>query len=447
MTTAIDSVELTRVGPGTVMGQLMREYWIPAVMGSEVTRGGPPLRLMLLGEKLIAFRDSAGRVGVMDHRCPHRCASLFLGRNEGGGIRCIYHGWKFDVSGKCLDMPNVPPHQDFKHKVKAKAYPAIERAGMVWVYMGSRAQSPPLPAFEILDVPDDEVGVLLIQRDCNYLQALEGDIDTSHFGFLHAGHVDPDALAEQDPIHHTVAIRAPEYHIADTAWGTTYAGHRSAGPGRISWRFGNFIFPFWTQVPNGEIGRHVQIRGWVPLDDEHTMYCVLWWKRGISAMTQQAPTFKDGTPIGGMGRRNDFLPNTTDWLGRWRLAANASNDWGMNRAAQHDDVIYSGIDSIHLQDQAVTESMGAILDHSLEHLAPSDQMITRTRCRLLLAARALRDKGVLPPGSEDGEVFRDARGGYFVSDAAREWRDAYTEQLALASRPGRRDRPVSAGRP
>src|SRR5262249_16374331 len=206
MTTAIDSAELTRVGPGTVMGQLMREYWIPALMGSEVTRGGPPMRLMLLGEKLIAFRDSAGRVGVMDHRCPHRCASLFLGRNEEGGIRCIYHGWKFDVSGECLDMPNVPPHQDFKHKVKAKAYPTIERAGMVWVYMGSRAQSPPLPGFEILDVPDDEVGVLLIQRDCNYLQALEGDIDTSHFGFLHAGQVDPDALAEQDPIHHTVAI-------------------------------------------------------------------------------------------------------------------------------------------------------------------------------------------------------------------------------------------------
>ena len=154
---------------------------------------------MLLGEKLIAFRDSSGRVGVMDHRCPHRCASLFLGRNEEGGIRCIYHGWKFDVSGKCLDMPNVPPHQDFKHKVKAKAYRAVERAGMVWVYMGSGAKAPPLPAFEILDVPDDEVGVSLIQRDCNYLQALEGDIDTSHFGFLHAGHVDPDDLGEDDP--------------------------------------------------------------------------------------------------------------------------------------------------------------------------------------------------------------------------------------------------------
>jgi phthalate 4,5-dioxygenase oxygenase subunit len=188
-------------------------------------------------------------------------------------------------------------------------------------------------------------------------------------------------------------------------------------------------------VPNGEFGSHVQLRGWVPLDDEHTMYCVLWWKGGVSAMTQQAPAFKDGTPVGGMGRRNDFLPNTTDWLGRWRLAANAGNDWHIDRAAQHDNAIYSGIDSIHLQDQAVTESMGAILDHTLEHLAPSDQMITRTRRRLLLAARALRDNGVPPPGVENVEVFRDARGGYFMSNDSGGWQDAYAEQLALAWRP------------
>jgi len=438
MTTAIESVELTRVGPGTVMGQLMREYWIPALMSSELTRGGAPVRLMLLGEKLIAFRDSAGRVGVMDHRCPHRCASLFLGRNEDGGLRCIYHGWKFDVAGNCLDMPNVLPHQDFKHKVKAKAYPAVERAGMVWVYMGARAEAPPLPGLEILDCADDEVGSLLIQRNCNYLQALEGDIDTSHFGFLHAGHVDAAELGADDPILHTVAIRAPEYHIADTAWGTTYAGYRAAGAGRTSWRFGNFLFPFWTQVPNGEFGSHVQVRGWVPLDDEHTMYCVLWWKRGISAMTQRDPAFRDGTPIGGMGRGNDFLPNTTDWLGRWRLAANAGNDWDLDRAAQRDNTIYSGIESIHLQDQAVTESMGAILDHSHEHLAPSDQMITRTRRRLLMAARALRDRSEPPPGAANAEVFRDARGGYFVADDAGGWQDAYAGQLALASRPSSR---------
>src|SRR5579871_5719239 len=202
MTSASEGVELTRVGPGTVMGDLMREYWIPAAISSEVAAGGTPLRLKLLGEKLIAFRDDKGRAGVMDHRCPHRCASLFLGRNEPGGIRCVYHGWKFDVAGRCIDMPNVTPQQDFKDKVKAKAYPAVERAGMIWVYMGTRMPVPPLPDFEILGVPDDEVGTLLIQRDCNYLQALEGDIDTSHFGFLHAGHVDPDDVPEDHPIRH-----------------------------------------------------------------------------------------------------------------------------------------------------------------------------------------------------------------------------------------------------
>jgi hypothetical protein len=284
---------------------------------------------------------------------------------------------------------------------------------MVWVYMGVRAEAPPLPSFEVLGVPDDEVGALLIQRNCNYLQALEGDIDTSHFGFLHAGHVDADDLADDDPILHTVAIRTPEYHVADTGWGTTYAGYRTAGPGRTSWRFGNFLFPFWAQVPNGQFSSHLQVRGWIPLDDEHTMYCVLWWKRGASAMTRGDPAYKDGAPIGGMGRRNDFLPNTSDWLGRWRLAANESNDWRIDRAAQRDGTIYTGIESIHLQDQAVTESMGTIMDHTLEHLAPSDLMIARTRRRLLSAARALRDNGVLPPGAGDTNVFRDARGCFF----------------------------------
>jgi len=124
MTTAREGQELTQVGPGTAMGELMRQYWIPAALSSELERDAAPVRLMLLGEKLIAFRDSGGRVGVMDHRCPRRCASLFLGRNEGGGIRCIYHGWKFDVAGNCVEMPSVPPPQDFKQKVKAKAYRA-----------------------------------------------------------------------------------------------------------------------------------------------------------------------------------------------------------------------------------------------------------------------------------------------------------------------------------
>src|SRR6195256_6062203 len=135
MTTAKEAGELTRVGPGSVMGELMRCYWIPALMSSELARDGAPVRLMLLGEKLIAFRDSEGRVGVMDHRCPHRCASLFLGRNEEGGIRCVYHGWKYDVDGNCVDAPNLAGNPDFKNRIKAKAYQTEERNGLVWVYM------------------------------------------------------------------------------------------------------------------------------------------------------------------------------------------------------------------------------------------------------------------------------------------------------------------------
>src|SRR5256885_10537768 len=234
MSKATDGLELTRVGPGTVMGDLMRCYWIPALMSSELMTDGAPVRLMLLGEKLIAFRDSAGRIGVMDHRCPHRCASLFLGRNEDGGLRCIYHGWKFDVAGNCLDMPSTPP-PGFKEKVKAKAYRVIERAGVVWVYMGEAKELPPLPGFEILDMPDDEIRVSFIQRDCNYLQALEGEIDTAHFGFLHAGHVDIAEVADDEPLRHTVTDRAPRYHMTDTPWGTQYAGYRPAGPGSTYW--------------------------------------------------------------------------------------------------------------------------------------------------------------------------------------------------------------------
>jgi phthalate 4,5-dioxygenase len=446
MTTAKESAELTRIGPATVMGQLMRHYWIPAALSSELTRDGPPLRLMLLGEKLIAFRDSTGRVGIMDHRCPHRCASLFLGRNEANGIRCVYHGWKFDVEGKCVDMPSVPPHQDFKHKVRARAYKAIERAGVVWVYMGAAAEPPPMPALEILLMPDDEVGVRCIQRGCSYLQALEGDIDTSHFAFLHAGHVDPDDVPEDHPIRHTVANRAPEYHVADAPWGTQYAAYRSAGAGRTSWRFANFLFPFWTQQPQGEFAEHVHARAWVPLDDTLAMFYYLWWKAGTSSMARSRPALKDGKPFGGDGPDPEFLPNTTDWLGRWRLAANENNDWLIDRDAQRNNSIYTGIQNIHLQDQAVTESMGAVTDHGFEHLAPSDQMITRTRRRLLMAARALYENGVLPPGVESAEVFRDARSGYFITDEQRSWQEIYASQLAASVRPPRPRHAVSRPR-
>jgi phthalate 4,5-dioxygenase oxygenase subunit len=428
----IDSEELTRVGPGTVMGNFMRQYWIPAARSRELAADGTPMRLMLLGEKLVAFRDSSGRVGVMDHQCPHRCASLVLARNEHDGLRCIYHGWKFDVDGNCVDMPSVPASQDFKEKVKANAYKAVDRNGVIWVYMGEHQSSPPpMPMVEATLLEEDDADIFFIMRRCNWLQALEGDIDTSHFGFLHVGHLDPDEVPDGHPLQHTAGERAPEYHVRDTPWGTTYAAYRTIKPETIYWRFANYMFPFWTQTPQGEFPRNIQARAWVPLDDEHVMM-IFWRKR--NGVPQSGLPLKNGKPLGGSKPSPEFLPDTTEWLGRYRVKNEELNDWLIDREAQRTNRIYSGIDHIGMQDQAVTESMGAITDHSREHLGPGDLMIARTRRRALQAARAFRDGTPAPGSYAVPEVMMAARSGYFEMHASVEWQKAYTDMMRSAVR-------------
>ncbi|MEZ5654022.1 MAG: Rieske 2Fe-2S domain-containing protein [Burkholderiaceae bacterium] len=433
-----DSDDLTRVGPGTVMGEFMRQYWIPAAMSSELDADGDPMRLVLLGEKLVAFRDSEGRVGVMDHLCPHRCASLFLGRNEENGLRCVYHGWKFDFQGRCVDMPSVPSHQDFKEKVHAKAYRTHEANGLIWVYMGDREPAPVPPHIEASLLPGEQLEISFIQRECNYLQALEGDIDTSHFGFLHVGHLDPADVPEGHPLQYTADDRAPQYQVRDTGWGTSYGAFRTIerdGKENIYWRFSNFMFPFWTQTPQGEFAIHVHARAWVPMDDTHTMFVSLRWKAPNPPASALRSPLKTGEPLGGARPNSVYLPNTTDWYGRWRLEANEHNDWLIDRDAQKSNRIYSGIDNIFLQDQAVTESMGGITDHGFEHLGPGDLMIARTRRRLLQAARAFRDGKGPVPGVDDPEVFMQSRSGYFLADPATDWLEAFEAQVSTATRP------------
>lgn len=424
MTTARESELLTRVGPGTPMGRLMREYWVPAVKSSELIADGDPMRFRLLGEDLIAFRDTQGRVGIMDHRCPHRCASLFFGRNEEGGIRCVYHGWKFDIEGNCLDMANVPPHQDFKHKVHAKAYRVSERSGLVWVYMGEREAAPPFPEIEVATQTDVEI--MFIQRDCNWLQALEGDIDTSHLGFLHLGAVTKGSFVGSND-ENVVANRTPEYICEETPFGTTYGAFRPSEDGNTYWRFAHFVFPFWTMPPINPFEINMITRAWVPIDDTHMMFIMLNHKdsrpgaraqvTGVSALPSPAAVTER------------FLPNTTDWLGRWRLRANRDNDYQIDREVQRTQT-YTGIEGIHLQDQAVTESMGGITDHTFEHLAPSDIMITKTRRRLLSALQAYERDGILPPGVENPTVQAGQRGGSFVADRSLEWKEAYGARVA-----------------
>ncbi len=428
-----DSEALTRVGPGTPMGEMMRQYWIPAAMSSELAADGAPVRLKLLGEKLIAFRDTSGRVGILDHRCPHRSASLFYGRNEGGGLRCVYHGWKYAVDGACLDMPNLPPHQSFCDKVRAKAYRVHERNGLIWVYMGGRATPPP-PAYEAALLEESDVRISFALRMCNWMQALEGDIDTSHFSFLHFGGVGGDEVAPDDVARVIVSDRAPEYRAAETGWGMMYGAFRPVADASRYWRVAHFMFPFWSLPPHGDMKDHIWARAWVPLDDTHTMFVELSWNQRTPGLR----TLRDGTPIPGTAAPMELEPNTTDWLGRFRPAVNASNDYRIDRAAQRADS-FTGIPGIFHQDQAMTESMGAIVDRSLEHLGPSDTMITQTRRRLLGAARALADDGTPPPGVDDPAVFLEARGGDMVIGEADDWIKAYARLKATLDDPtGRR---------
>src|SRR5205809_3753015 len=203
-----DNELLTRVGPGTPMGELLRQYWIPAVLSDELPRkDGPPMRLRLLNEDLILFRDTGGRVGLLGDHCPHRGASLFYGRNEDEGLRCVYHGWKFDVTGRCVDMPSEPAESSFRGKVRAVAYPCVERAGLVWAYLGGRETPPPLPDLEPAMLADSSVQIY--QRECNWVQALEGDIDTCHTVFLHLGSAGANEVTPGTGAHHAPSDRAP----------------------------------------------------------------------------------------------------------------------------------------------------------------------------------------------------------------------------------------------
>ena len=241
----------------------------------------------------------------MDHRCPHRCASLFYGRNEEGGIRCVYHGWKFDAEGNCLDMPNLPPEQDFRHKVHAKAYKVAERAGVIWVYMGERESAPPMPEIEATLLPESDLSITFTQRECNWLQALEGDIDTSHFSWLHVGTVQPEQVDPDNWLMYQVNNRAPDYHVTDTDWGTMYCAYRPAEDDRTYWRFAHFVFPFWTFIPQGDFMDRVIARAWVPMDDTHVMFVGFSWKQA-----SRTAALAGGAPIPGSTPAPELQPNT-----------------------------------------------------------------------------------------------------------------------------------------
>jgi phthalate 4,5-dioxygenase len=402
---------ITQIGPGTVMGGLMREYWLPAMLSEELPRADcPPVRVLLLGERLVGFRDTSGRAALIDHLCPHRGAGLYFGRNEEDGIRCVYHGWKFDREGNCVDMPSEPNEASFKSRIKAKAYPCVERAGIVWTYMGPRSEPPPLPDIEATLLPEGHCATTMYMRPCNWLQALEGDIDTAHSAFLHQGARRPEDVAEGSFAHYEVKTRAAQFTQLDTDYGAIYGAKRPADPGNAYWRIGEFLFPFWTQPPPGLLGQKILSTAWVPMDDSHTMVFGVADNSTISGRTTSRPQV-------GPGSEDFYAESNSGWYGRYPMRQNEENDYFIDRDAQAAMASYSGIPGNAVpEDTAVQVAMGPVLDRELEHLGTTDLMIIRVRHRLLEASRALADKKTVPPGVDDPEVYRVRSGGVILPE-------------------------------
>ncbi len=396
---------LTRTGPAEPMGRLFRRYWIPALLSEELPEPDcPPVRVTLLSEPLIAFRDTHGRVGLLDQYCAHRRASLWFGRNEEGGLRCPYHGWKYDVTGQCVDVPSEPPESGFCSRIQLKSYPCVERGGAVWTYMGPPDQRPPLPEFEWTLVPASHRYVSKRFQECNYLQAMEGGIDSSHVSSLHSGELHTDVLHKGTKGASYQRDARPQFEVLESPGGLVIGARRNAEPGRYYWRISQWIVPWYTMIP--PYGDHaLHGHAWVPIDDES---CWAWSMshhptRPLNELEWEA--IRSGQSI-----YAEMIPGT------YRPVANRDNDYLIDRAGQKTGRYYSGVKGISMQDASIQESMGAITDRSLEHLAPTDIGIVNARRRLLDAALALQP-GVQPPGLDP--AAHGVRSASFVSSAAR----------------------------
>jgi phenylpropionate dioxygenase-like ring-hydroxylating dioxygenase large terminal subunit len=412
-----DNELLCRVGPGTAMGETLRQYWLPILLSSELPGPDcPPERLKLLGENLVAFRDTDGQVGLIAENCPHRGASMFFGRNEENGLRCVYHGWKFDRSGTCTDMPNEPPESNFKHKVRIAAYKTTERNGVIWAYLGQREIPPELPSLEWSLLPAEQRYISKRYEKCNWAQGLEGGIDSSHSGFLHMRLHRQDDLGSgmERGLDYKRKDKHPHFEVVDTNYGVLVGARRAAEEDSWYWRITQFLMPFYTMIPSyGEspvIGGHA----WVPIDDENTMAWSVSW-HPTRALTSDELTRMQTYPGSGIhvGENGYAEPLATVPQSRWMPRANSDNDYDRDFELER-TYLFSGIPNLGMQDQAMQESMGAMYDRTRERLGTSDTGIIQVRRRWLKAARELRDNGTVPIGVEVPEAYRVRSAGVIL---------------------------------
>jgi len=404
------------------MGEVMRRYWVPALMSSELPQPDcAPVRVKLLSEKLVAFRDTQGRVGLVDEACPHRGASLFLGRNEECGLRCVFHGWKFDIEGNCLDMMNEPPESRYKAKIHLTAYPTVEMGGLIWAYLGPKGREPVPPRFEWTQVPEGYRHVSKIIQDCNWLQGLEGGIDTAHAPILHRTLTTSTQRAGMRINSDFVTGKPPQLEVDLTDYGYRYAGIRSLGERGNHVRTHHYVMPFHQLRPksptfNGAAAFETVFgHSWVPIDDEHCM--VYNWAYSFGAHPITASEWEEVESNLGRGP-GELLPE-------FRSVRNRDNDWLIDRKAQKTET-FSGIEGVNNQDLAIQESMGPIVDRTKEHLSVTDRAVVAARRLLLQAAKTVADGGD-PPAL--GESYYRVRAIEKTLPTEVSWRDGMLREM------------------
>jgi nitrite reductase/ring-hydroxylating ferredoxin subunit len=393
MLTAEENDLLTRVGPGKPMGEVFRRFWLPALPSDQVSEpDGPPVRLRLLGEDLVAFRDSDGKIGLLSAYCPHRGASLFFGRNEQCGLRCAYHGWKYDREGRCTDLPGEPD-EAYRQRIRIKAYPVREIAGVAWTYMGPPDQMGEPPAFEWMRTPPSHRTCSVWLQETNWLQGAEGEIDSAHVSFLHSSSVtSPNAPMVHRPL--TALDKKPRLLVKHTDYGLMSVARRNAPDGHYYWRVTQWLLPMYSLVPSADWP--VGGRAWVPIDDHHTYCWDFTYLPDKPLPDRYFEVRKDGRSFPPACEPCRFRLPDGYVIDTWRPVRNRDNDYLIDRDLQR-SVSYSGIHGVNDQDRAIQDSMGPICDRSRENLIATDGAIIVAR-RLLkrLASDVQNGRPLLP---------------------------------------------------
>jgi len=405
---------LTRVGPGTPMGNLWRRFWLPAILSNEITPDSPPVRLRILGEDLIAFRDTSGSVGITAAYCSHRRAPLYYGRNEECGIRCSYHGWKFDVKGHCIDMPNVNNTRNLdnmKARCGIPAYPTKEAGGVVWIYMGPSDKQPTLPQLEWIGLPEEFRHVSRWIQRTSYLQGVEGEIDSSHISFLHRD-FKPDADAKQHRGKDLAVDGAPELTVHQTEYGFRYGSRRDAPQGGSLWRLTQWMVPMYSLIPKApsDTFTHGAGRAWVPIDDNHTTTFSYNFRVDAPLEPEELELFNNGSFFPPRIEKGKFTLQDGYVIDTYLPLANKENEYLIDRNLQRTHN-FTGIWGANEQDRSLQENMQGsglagrgIVDRTQEHLVGADIAIVTARKILLKLIKDL-EQGIEPTACTNGDLY------------------------------------------